>query len=229
MKPRLIRDRTMQEAAMRAGLRLTHFDIDFGVEFYEQTRSHYEKKLETLERKHKAHPPSYWNEDVGYGTTRGDLASEEYGALEENLQLNSYFGVLTVFGALERCFLRIFQDMKSLKLVKDKHQKTRSYLTLGGYKDAFKEVDIHVAKRPFKWTDIIKFQDLRDAIAHQNGFVTEENINRLQGYGYKKLGRRIDISDKYFQAAVELAKESSTLLVKEYSEVLRKLKRKKHR
>jgi hypothetical protein len=37
--PRLIKDRTMQEAAMRAGLRLVHFDIEIGVEFYEQTRS----------------------------------------------------------------------------------------------------------------------------------------------------------------------------------------------
>lgn len=229
MKPRLLPDRTMQEAAMRAGLRLTHYDIDFGVEFYEQTRSHYEKKLKTLEKKHKAQPASYWDEDIGYGTTRGDLVSEEYGALEENLQLNSYFGVLTVFGAFERCFLRVFQDMKSLKLVKDKHQKKRSYLTLGGYKDVLKDVDIHVAKPPFKWSDIIKFQDLRDAIAHQNGFVTEENIKRLQGYGYKKLGRRIDISDKYFQDAIKLAKESSTLLVKEYSEVIRKTKRKKRR
>jgi hypothetical protein len=229
MKSRGIADRTMQEAAMRAGLRLTHYDIEFAVEFYEQTRSHYQKKQKTIEQKHDTHPSSYWNEDVGYGTTRDDLASEEYEALEENLQLNSYFGVLTVFGALERCFLRIFQDMKSLKLVKDKHQQKRSYLTLGGYKDALKTVDIHVAKRPFKWSDIIKFQDLRDAIAHQNGFVTEENINRLQGYGYKKVGQRIDISDKYFRGAVELAKESSTQLVKGYSEVLRKRKRKKHR
>jgi hypothetical protein len=226
---RLIKDRTMLEAAMRAGLRLTHFDIEIGVEFYEQTRSHYIKKEKSLEKKHDAHPASYWEEDVGLGTTRGDLASEEYGELEEMLQLNSYFGVLTVFGALERCFLRIFQDMKSLKLVKDKHQKKRSYLTPGGYKDTLKSVGIHVTKAPFKWSDIIKFQDLRDAIAHQNGFVTEENINRLQGYGYKNLGQRIDISDKYFRGAVELEKESSTLLVKEYSEVIRKLSKRKKR
>jgi hypothetical protein len=217
----------MQEAAMRAGLRLAHFDIDVGVEFYEQTRSHYRKKVKTLKKKHKAHPSSYWNEDVGYGTTRGDLASEEYGELEEMLQLNSYFGMVTVFAALERCFLRIFQDMKSLNLVEDKWQKKQSYLTLGGYKDALKSVGIHVAKQRFKWSDIIKFQDLRDAVAHQNGFVTEENIDRLRGYGYKELGQRIDISDQYFRSAVELAKESSTLLVKEYSEVIRKLSRRK--
>jgi hypothetical protein len=227
--PRLVKDRTMQEAAMRAGLRLVHFDIEIGVEFYEETRSHYSRKAKTLEEKHNARPSSYWSEDVGDGTTRGDLASEEYGELEEMLQLNSYFGMVTVFGALERCFLRIFQDMKSLKLVEDKHQKKRSYLTLGGYKDALKSVDIHVAKQPFKWSDIIKFQDLRDAIAHQNGFVTEENINRLTQYGYKKLGQRVEISDKYFRSAVELAKESSTLLVKEYSKVIRKLGRKKIR
>jgi hypothetical protein len=214
---------------VRAGLRLTQFDIDFGVEFYEQTRNHYGKKLKTLEKKRKAHPDSYWEEDVGYGTTRGDLASEEYGELEEMLQLNSYFGVLTVFGALERCFLRIFQDMKSLKLVEGKWQKKQSYLTLVGYKDVLKSVGVHVARRPFKWSDIIRFQDIRDAIAHLNGFVTDENINRLQGYGYKTLGQRIDVSDKYFRGAVDLVRESSTLLVKEYSEVIRKLSRHKKR
>lgn len=215
---------------MRAGLRLVHYDIEFGVEFYEQTRSLYRKKVETLKKKHNAHPSSYWQQDVGYGTTRGDLASEEYGELEEMLRLNSYFGVLTVFAALERCFLRTFQDMKNLNLVTNERQQRMSYLTLDKYKDTLKSIGIYVAKSPFKWGDIIQLQDFRDAIAHQNGFVTEENIDRLRGYGCE-LGQRVDISDKYFRTAVELAKDSCTKLVKQYSDVIRKLGsgRKKHR
>jgi hypothetical protein len=148
--------------------------------------------------------------------------------VQELLQLNSYFGVLTIFAAFERCFLRVFQDMKNLKVVKDKWQKKQAFLKLAEYKDALKEIDVFVSKPPFKWSDIIRLQDLRNAIAHQNGFVTDENVKRLRGYGYKE-GQRVEISDKYFRTSVNLAKDSSTLLVKEYSNALRKIKPKKLR
>ncbi len=211
---------------MRAGLRLVHMDIEIGVEFYEQTRSHYRKKAKKQKEGYDAHPASYWQQDMGYGTTRGELASEEYRELQEMLQLNSYFGVLTIFAALERCFLRVFQDMRSLELVKDNWQKKQAFLKFDQYKDALKRIDVLIAKPPFRWTEIIKLQELRNAIAHQNGFVTEENIKRLRHYGYKG-GQRVDISDKYFSASVNLVKESSTLLVQEYGNALRKTKRKK--
>jgi hypothetical protein len=72
-----------------------------------------------------------------------------------------------------------------------------------------------------------RLQYLRNAIAHQNGFVTEENIGRLRGYGYKTIGQRIDIDDKYFRTAVDLVKDSSSLLVAGYSGVLRNRARRK--
>ena len=225
MKGRPTKDRTLQEAAMRAGLRLVHMDIESGVEFYDQTRSHYRKKVQKQKERYDAHPASYWQEDVGYRTTRGELASEEYQGLQEMLQLNSYFGVLTVFAAFERCFLRIFQDMKDLDLVKDKWQKKQGFLKLDEYKEALKSIGVYIAQAPFRWSDIIKLQDLRNAIAHQNGFVTEENIKRLKGYGYKE-GQRVEIRDTDFRAAVDLVRDSSTLLVKEYGTVLRKVRRK---
>jgi hypothetical protein len=228
MKQKIIGDRTLQEASMRAGLRLVHMDIEIGVEFYAQTRSHYGRKIQEQKKRFDERPESYWKQDVGYGTTRGDLASEEYQEVQELLQLNSYFGVLTVFAAFERCFLRVFQDMKNLKLVKDKWQKKQAFLKLDEYKDALKRIDVFVAKPPFKWSDIIRLQDLRNAIAHQNGFVTEENVKRLRGYGYKE-GQRVEITDKYFRTSVDLAKDSSTLLIKEYSDALRRIKPKKLR
>jgi hypothetical protein len=116
--------------------------------------------------------------------------------------------------------------MKSLELVKDNWQKKQAFLKFDQYKDALKRIGVLVAKPPFKWSDIVKLQDVRNAIAHQNGFVTEENIKRLRNYGYKE-GQRVDISDRYFSASVNLVKESSTLLVQEYGNALRKAKRKK--
>lgn len=228
MKKKFNQDRTLQEAAMRVGLRLVHMDIEMGVEFYDQTRTHYRRKMQKQEERYNTRPASYWQEDIGYGTTRGDLASDEYQELEEMLQLNSYFGVLTIFAAFERCFLRIFQDMRTEKLIKDKWQKKQGFLKLDEYKEALKGIDVLVAQPPFKWNDIIRLQNIRNAIAHQNGFATEENSKRLKGYGYKE-GQRIDITDKYFRDSVDLVKDSSTLLVKEYGKALRKTKRKKRR
>ena len=41
---------------MRAGLRLVHMDIEIGVEFYEQTRSHYRKEAKKQTERYDAHP-----------------------------------------------------------------------------------------------------------------------------------------------------------------------------
>lgn len=89
MKQKLVGDRMLQEAAMRAGLRLVHMDIEIGVEFYDQTRGHYGRKVQEQKKRYDARPESYWKQDVGYGTTRGDLASEEYQEVQELLQLQT--------------------------------------------------------------------------------------------------------------------------------------------
>src|SRR5258708_36947469 len=105
MKQKIIGDRTLQEASMRAGLRLVHMDIEIGVEFYEQTRNHYGRKGQEQKKRFDPRPESYWKQDVGYGTTRGDLAAEGYQEVQELVQLNSCFGALTVFAAFHRGFL----------------------------------------------------------------------------------------------------------------------------
>jgi hypothetical protein len=163
------------------------------------------------------YPTSYWDEDSG-GITRGELESERGLELQEMLQLNGYFAILNVFAAFERCLLRTFQDMKHLKLVTDK----RKYLILDGYKDSLNGVGIDLTSPPFEWSKIRKLQAYRNAIAHQGGFVTDDNLSRLRSYGYTKEGQRIKISDAYFRSAVDLVKSSSTDVVKEYSKTLRK-------
>ena len=60
---------------------------------------------------------------------------------------------------------------------------------------------------------------MRNAIAHQGGFVVPENEKKLQAYGYK-LDHLIDISDSELKAAVKLARESCSQLRTEYSKVL---------
>jgi len=45
VKPRVLTNRTLQEAALRAGLRMLKIDIEIGVEFYEQTARYFRKKI----------------------------------------------------------------------------------------------------------------------------------------------------------------------------------------
>ena len=221
MEQRALRDRTLQEATLRAGLRIVQLDLEVSAKFYEQTARYFGEKIQTRKKKDDAKPASYWDQDGGYGTTRGELASEEYRELQEMLQLNSYFGVLTIFAAFERFLLRTFQNMKRLKLVKNEWQKKQGFLKLGDYKDSLKGIGIYLAKPPFPWSDITKLKDFRDAIAHQDGFVTEENIKRLRRYKYE-IGQRIQISDEYYRSAANLVKDSCSQLVNEYGDVLRK-------
>ena len=143
------KDRALRDAAMRAGLRMAQMDLEAGVEFYEQTARYFRKKMATRETRLKSHPDSYWEQDVGYGTTRGELAAEGGEELEHMLRLNAYFGILSVYSAFERYVLRTFQDMKHLKLVKKKYQK-KAFLTLDEYKKCFKSVGIDLTKSPFQ-------------------------------------------------------------------------------
>ncbi|HUA14784.1 MAG TPA: hypothetical protein VMG31_05765 [Verrucomicrobiae bacterium] len=220
MNRRTLPDRETLEAALRARLLMAKIEIEAAVEFYDQTDRYFRKKIDEWERKNAAHSAAYWEEDLG-GITRGDLESERGLELRDKLRLNSYFGILNIFGSFERLLLRIFQDMKQSKRMKDKWQKRQPYLTIDGYKDCLKAIGINLTKSPFKWGEIIKLQAFRNAIAHQNGFVTEENVNRLRAYGYK-LDQMIEIKETYFRTSVELVNDSSSRLVKEYGRTLQK-------
>ena len=82
--------------------------------------------------------------------------------------MNGYFGILTVYSVLERCLLYLFGTARRANLIKDKRYH-KSYLTLDGYKGAFKTVGIDLTKAPFKWSEVRKLQLFRNAIAHHGG------------------------------------------------------------
>ena len=63
---------------------------------------------------------------------------EERQQLQHMLEMNGYFGVLAVYATFERCLHETFQDMKRLKLIKER----RLYLTLDKYKDCFQGIEI---------------------------------------------------------------------------------------
>jgi hypothetical protein len=99
----------------------------------------------------------------------------------------------------------LFNDARRSNLIKDK-QYPKLYLTLDGYKGAFKTLGIDLTKSPFKWSEVKKLQLFRNAIAHHGGVVTHDYENRLGPHGYK-LGDTIIISDDYFRSSIALVRE----------------------
>ena len=205
----------LKETYLRIGVRLLEIDLETIVEFYVHSLSNFQKKIQAIDKKGASRPKSYWKQDLGMGITRGEIVSEERRQLEHMLEMNGYFGVLAVYATFERCLQSTFQDMKRLKLTRDKRQ----YLTLDGYKDCLKQIGIKLAQPPFRWSDIRQLQTLRNAIAHQDGYVIGENEQKLRDYGYK-LGDSVVITERYFRSAVELVKESCELVVNQYSALL---------
>src|ERR1035438_5938278 len=110
-------NRIMMESSLRAGLSLARIDLDIVEDFHDQTAKHFQRALKALKTRNDSRPNSYWDEDAGDGTTRGDQASEERFQLEALAQMNNRFGILGVFGAFERLLLRIHQDMMHQNLV----------------------------------------------------------------------------------------------------------------
>jgi len=206
----------MMEAFLRAGLRIAEYDLDFADEFHKQTGRYFQKKIEAFKAKADSNPDAYWEQDVG-GITRGELASEELRELESFAEMNNRFGLLAVFAAFERLLQRIHQDMMNQNLIHRRFK--RAYLTFDESKDSLAKIGIYLTQKPFDWAGLRKLQTLRNAIAHQDGWVTDENFNKLRSYRYK-LGQQIEITDNYFDDSMNLVKQSCSQLVKAYSVVL---------
>lgn len=201
---------------LRADRRMVDYELIPVVEFQQHTAKYFTKQIKVRKAKAAAHPASYWDEDAG-GATRGELEADEIHLLEALAQLNNRFGILGVFGAFERFLLRIHQDMMYQNLIHKNFKKR--YLTFDGYKDSLKKIGIRLTEDPFDWENLRKLHTFRNAIAHQDGWVTDENIKYLRNYGYKKVGQPIEITEKYFQESLDLVTKSCDELVKQYNAV----------
>jgi hypothetical protein len=221
------KSRNFISASLRAGLRIAKYDLETVDEFHKQTARYFQKKIRAFRTESASQPDSYWKQDVG-GMTRGEIASEKLNELETLAQMNNRFGILGVFATFERLLLRIHQDMMNLRLV-HKERFKKDYLTFDLYKDSLAAIGIKLTKPPFDWANLRKLQTLRNAITHQDGVVTEDNVEDLKNYGYKSVGQSIDITDSYFEDSLNLVKQSCSQLVKGYSEMLSKITHRSHR
>lgn len=62
---------------LRASSRIIQIELQTAEDFYDHTFRFFERQIKQLDARGKKHSQSYWDHDMGAGTTRSELASEE--------------------------------------------------------------------------------------------------------------------------------------------------------
>lgn len=190
--------------------------------FFQHAEFSFARELKKLDTEFKRYSKSYWNKQLDFGSTRGDLLGEEFHAFKDMQQMNRYFGVLLVYSVLERFLYSIFRDAKRLDLIKDQKIAKKPFLDFKGYKQVLKK-DLHVdlGANQKTYPELIKLLRIRNAIAHYGGRIQRENANQLKQYGYNR-HEQIELDDEYFSASRELVNDTCLLIAKGYEIFLKK-------
>src|ERR1019366_10184241 len=98
---------------------------------------------------------------------------------------------------------------------------SRRWLPLSESQDLLKRIG--VSGKQFDWARIKSLQQLRNAIVHQGGQVTEANIRFLRPLGYKEW-QRITVSISDVQKNIKLVEKTTQEIGKAYLSALRKKK-----
>ena len=93
-----------------------------------------------------------------------------------------------------------------------KEYASKKWLDLPGYAAVLKENGIIITSVPVEYTSLIQLRDIRNAIAHHGGWVTEENEQRMSQYGYK-VGDFVQVDDNYVRNAIVLTIESCKTII----------------
>ncbi len=167
------------------------------------------------------------------------LSEEEQGFVFDRLQelkghthRSAYYGVLTVFSVWERYLYGMYKYTRALSLRPElqniKFSVDKSWLKLNEYRTYFKELGVQMPTPPFNWEAIEELRDYRNAIAHQGGTVTGQNIKALQSHQKPsakkyKLGDRLEIRVGYVSDSIELITKTSREFGTQYLETLKEL------
>jgi hypothetical protein len=197
---------------------MLRIELDTAERFFRFSEPRFQRELRKLEKEEKSHSESYWNENLDFGTTRGDLLSEEYSQIREMQRLNRYFGVILVYSALDRFLFAIYRDARRLGLVKDKQLGAKPYLDFKGYVQVLrKDLGIDVIGRCTEYAALNKLRNIRNVIAHDAGWVHSSSVKKLKQYGFKT-HQQIELPEGYFSEIRKLVMEVCSFVSESYRE-----------
>lgn len=147
-------------------------------EFTKEAVGYFKQSLK--EFKKSAPPRHKWDE--GEEMYHADMVTE----IEGNQDLSCYFGLMLTYSALERYFQGVYETTSRLGTIPELREViltvTRKWLRLEDFGTFSKRLGIDLTKKPFEWNGLLKLQEFRNAIAHQRGFITDDNLKALSKY-----------------------------------------------
>jgi hypothetical protein len=199
---------------------LARIELDGAEQFVRFSESRFRRELEKLRRQEKSHPSRYWREELGFGTTRGDLLGEQFAEMEQLQQLSRYFGVILAYAALERVLGAIIKDAGRLGLVTDGKFARRKNLDFKSCARFLKrDLGTDLTRDQKNYAALNKLREVRNAIAHYGGWVHSDIVDRLKPYGYSE-SQRIELDQNHFYDCVKLVKNECHFVVNSYREFL---------
>jgi hypothetical protein len=209
----------MIESQIRAANSLVQIELLEVREFCREAESFFKHKLKKFDQSVKEEPDPRSDENDMY-------LSDQRLELEGRVELTGYFGVIMVFSTLERFFHRIYEYTMNLavepELVEVVLWSSRTrWLNFGDFRGFLKQLGVD--GKQFDWAGIKKLHQLRNAIVHQGGMVTDTNLNSLSPYGYKE-SQRVKAPMIYVQESIRLVEKATKEIGEAYLSALAKKK-----
>jgi hypothetical protein len=201
---------------VRVANRLCRSAVNEMRDFYLHAAGYFDRRIKQFERKFT---------DDNAGTEYGEYISDHLFELREYKNLAGYFAVLMMFSAFERLLQDLYDDSIFLAAVPELRdvilRATRGRMSLDDFRSFFKVLGIDLGTSAYHWSALCRLQNYRNAIAHQGGWVTESNLNKVASHGHK-LGDHIEISLEFVTKAGDLIDKTANELCGDFVRGMRR-------
>jgi hypothetical protein len=131
------------------------------------------------------------------------------------IELNREFAIVGVFRTLER-FLRLFLDPR-------RHPGFAIPAAKGSrlehLKRQYKAIGVDLTRPPFEWREVKKLQEIRNCIAHDEGWIDADRAAALRSYQFPvKKNDRIKLPKGYFVEAYSLVDRTCQFVIEKCRE-----------
>jgi hypothetical protein len=146
----------------------------------------------------------------------GDYLIERKENIEALLDRGYTLGILGLYTFLERFLNEVVDHVR--RGGASIPQSKRGF-TLYELRDHLQSVGIDMNAAPFDWNELNRFREVRNCIAHTNGWITDEFATRLNKLGmHVKVETRLELPDKFFQHCWMLVDQTYKSAYKKASE-----------
>jgi hypothetical protein len=206
-----------QSVSLHARTAATFVRVEMHIldEYCQRGNRFFERELKKLEKDIQKNPSKYDD----------DQMVDEREELLIYLQYNTYFGILMTFSALEQFLKELYDYTRNLATVPELREvilkQEQPRLTLERFKDFFATLGIKIAEPPYEWGKLLRLQAYRNAVVHQGGSVTPENVKRLVPY---RIGQSVAVSIDELRQNIRLVRETADRFATDFTNALEKVK-----